>query len=63
MDELLEEENIAVFVDVEKPVDVSPNGSPDLPSVGVLKALQAVGVGVDVFEFADVDEVFALDQH
>lgn len=62
-DELLEEEDVPVLVDVVEPVQVGPQGAPDLPPVGVLEALEAVGVGVDVFQLADVDEVLALNHH
>lgn len=58
--EFFEKENVSVFVDVEQSVDVGPDGSSDLPTIGVLQAIQAVSVGVDVLELTHVDEVFAF---
>ena len=59
-DELLEQEDIAVFVHVVQPVYVRADGPPQLPPVRVLQALQAVRVRVDVLQLTHVYEVFAL---
>jgi hypothetical protein len=61
--ELFEEEDLSVFVDVEKSIDIGSHRSPDLPSVGVLQEIQAVGIRMDVVELTNVDKVFTLDQH
>ena len=62
-DEFLEKEDIPVEINVEESVEVGSDGPSYLPPVGVLQEIQAVGVRVDVGQLADVDEVFALDQH
>jgi hypothetical protein len=59
-DELFEQEDVPVLVYVVESVQVGADGAADLPAVAVLEAFEAVAVGVDVFEFADVDEVLAF---
>ena len=59
-DELFEQEDISVLVHVVKSVDVCSQCSPDLPSVCAFEAVKAVRVRMDIFQLADVDEVFAL---
>lgn len=61
-DELLEEEDVPILVDVVEPVDVGAQGSADLPAVGLAESFKAVGIGMQVLELTDVDEVLGLDQ-
>ena len=56
-DELFEHEDVFVFVDVVESVDVGTQSPSDLPSVGLLHSQQTFVVGVQVLQFADVDEV------
>lgn len=61
-DELFEEEDVSILVDVVEPVDIGTQGSADLPAVGLAESFEAVGVGMQVLELTDVDEVLGLDQ-
>jgi hypothetical protein len=45
-DELLEHKNVFIFVDVVETVDVRTKGSPQLPSVCLVEALQAILIGM-----------------
>lgn len=60
-DELFEEENVSVFVDVVKSVDIWSDGSSELPSVCGLEVLETSGVSVDVFELTNVDKILGLN--
>lgn len=57
-DELLKQKYVPILVNIIQPVYVGPNSPPDLPSICVLEASQAVTIGVNVLQFARVYEVF-----
>ena len=61
--ELFEEEDIIVLVEVEKAIHVSTDRPAQLPEVSFTEGTQQIIVGIDVRQFADVDEILAFDEH
>jgi hypothetical protein len=59
-DEFFEEEDVSVFVDIVEAIDVSTQRAANLPPVGTLKAVKTVGIGMNVFQLTNIDEVLAL---
>ena len=58
--ELFKQEKVFLFVHIVQSIYVGPDGSADLPPICVLQAFQAIGIWVDILEFANVDKVFGF---
>jgi hypothetical protein len=59
--ELLEHEDILIFVNVVQSVYVGAKSAPQLPTVCLLHPKQTFIVGVEILELADVYEIFRFD--
>lgn len=62
-DEFLKQKNVSILINIVKSVDISSDRSANLPSVRIFQTFQTVGIGMNVFKFTNVYEIFTLNEH